>query len=364
MIKGTSSYPPFGKLTQDFLQAHYDSELYYIYHGERPDRGNAGDHIVLIFDANEYLTNRYVYGPAVDQVLADEQVTTTSSPGDIIWPLGDNLQTIRDLAEYNSGTDSTTVSNHRTFDSFGNITAETNAAVDHVFAFTARELDEEIGLHNYRGRILDVATAQFLSEDPISFNGGLNLYAYVGNNPLVHTDPSGNIAVCCRPMQTGSIADKVIYHCQLRNVCVSGETSYPVWIDDDPNRKMDNGMSCAQATNADIEACLRRNPHSDKPRGGSASIGNNCQTGALLRLGKCCLNSNWKPQFVAGDPRGRCLEWHTFFADDRVVKYCVKWEIPDWQRRTVRPCPDPPVCPRIDDESHGGWPGGRRPKAD
>jgi len=33
-----------------------------------------------------------------------------------------------------------------------------------------------------------------MSEDPIGFDGGLNLYGYVGNSPMMYTDPSGQLA--------------------------------------------------------------------------------------------------------------------------------------------------------------------------
>ena len=198
---------------------------------------------------------------------------------------------------------------------------------------------------------------RFLTRDPIGyFAHALSLYEYTHGAPTIQTDPSGLLAVCCRRMRTGGKGDCIIDHCQLRNRCVSGEESSPVWPDRDPNRKMDNGKHCSQASKADIEACLRRNAHSDKPRGGEASIGNNCQTGTLLRLGKCCLSSTWKPGLVAGNHRGRCVKWRRFFIAGRFYQYCEHWEVPNWQRKCPKPCPDPPVCPPIDDYSHGGWP--------
>jgi hypothetical protein len=33
------------------------------------------------------LSHRYLWGPAVDQLLADEQVTTPSQAGPVVWPL-------------------------------------------------------------------------------------------------------------------------------------------------------------------------------------------------------------------------------------------------------------------------------------
>ncbi len=42
-----------------------------------------------------------------------------------------------------------------------------------------------------RARYYDAQIGRFISEDPIGFQGGLNLYAYVGGNPLILVDPSG-----------------------------------------------------------------------------------------------------------------------------------------------------------------------------
>ena len=39
--------------------------------------------------------------------------------------------------------------------------------------------------------------AYFLSRDPIEIEGGINLYAYVGNNPLIYLDPSGLVSADC-----------------------------------------------------------------------------------------------------------------------------------------------------------------------
>jgi RHS repeat-associated protein len=51
----------------------------------------------------------------------------------------------------------------------------------------------------YRARYYDPKLGRFLSEDPIRFDGGINFYAYVGNNPVTATDPSGlKIQVCER----------------------------------------------------------------------------------------------------------------------------------------------------------------------
>ncbi|MBI2797500.1 MAG: hypothetical protein HYX65_12435 [Gemmatimonadetes bacterium] len=59
------------------------------------------------------------------------------------------------------------------------------------FQFTAREFDRETGLYYYRARYYDPHRGRFLSEDPIGLVGGINLYAYVENDPANSTDPTG-----------------------------------------------------------------------------------------------------------------------------------------------------------------------------
>jgi RHS repeat-associated protein len=54
---------------------------------------------------------------------------------------------------------------------------------------------DHVGLVHMGGRVYDPEIGRFLSPDPfVQFaesTQGLNRYAYVGNNPLTHTDPSG-----------------------------------------------------------------------------------------------------------------------------------------------------------------------------
>jgi len=126
----------------------------------------------------------------VDQLLAEEGVRLQGSEG-TLWQLTDNLGSVRDLAEYDEASGTTSVVNHITYDSFGNVTSET-AAVDHLFGYTGRAYDEETDLQNNHNRWYDAASGRWLSEDPIGFDGGdANLYRYVGNNATGATDPSG-----------------------------------------------------------------------------------------------------------------------------------------------------------------------------
>jgi uncharacterized protein RhaS with RHS repeats len=45
--------------------------------------------------------------------------------------------------------------------------------------------------------LYDPQQGRFITEDPVGFAGGTNLYAYVNNNPISRTDPQGSFRVLC-----------------------------------------------------------------------------------------------------------------------------------------------------------------------
>ena len=80
------------------------------------------------------------------------------------------------------------------FDAWGNKTTVTGAAVA-TYGYTGREPDAS-GLTYYRARYYDPASRRFTQRDPIGYNeGDINLYGYVGNNPVNYTDPTGEFEV-------------------------------------------------------------------------------------------------------------------------------------------------------------------------
>lgn len=75
------------------------------------------------------------------------------------------------------------------YDPFGN-TFSNNPSFKNPFQYTGRENDET-GLYYYRARYYSPELQRFISEDPIGLAWGINLYAYVGNNPVNFVDPLG-----------------------------------------------------------------------------------------------------------------------------------------------------------------------------
>ena len=59
------------------------------------------------------------------------------------------------------------------------------------YRFQCREWSAATGLVNFRARWYDEVTGRWLSKDPIGLSGGLNLYAFCGDDPINWRDPYG-----------------------------------------------------------------------------------------------------------------------------------------------------------------------------
>jgi RHS repeat-associated protein len=64
--------------------------------------------------------------------------------------------------------------------------AENDISIDSEFSANLRQ-----SINFNRNRYYSPALGRFTSKDPIGFNGGMNLYRYADNNPLLFTDPFG-----------------------------------------------------------------------------------------------------------------------------------------------------------------------------
>ncbi|CAG0980023.1 partial Protein RhsC, partial [Myxococcaceae bacterium] len=79
---------------------------------------------------------------------------------------------------------------HPTTTGYGNLVLDTR--------FPGQIFDAETGYHYNYFRTYDPATGRYLEADPIGQKGGLNLYAYVENNPVNYADPLGLTSFRCQ----------------------------------------------------------------------------------------------------------------------------------------------------------------------
>ncbi len=146
-----------------------------------------GSNVLLEFQSNDgsstpVLTEHNLYGPAVDQVLAED-----AGGGNVSWLLADDLGSICDVV--NSAGAKV---DHLVYDSFGNLLAQTNPSAAPRYQFTGRTLDSATGLYVYGSRDYDSATGRFLTPNPMAFAARqTNQYVYAGNDPTTLVEPFG-----------------------------------------------------------------------------------------------------------------------------------------------------------------------------
>jgi RHS repeat-associated protein len=106
----------------------------------------------------------------------DEIVARSDSSG-TTYPLVDALSSAMALTDAAGA-----VQTSYTYEPFGKATSS-GASSTNTIKYTSRE-DDATGLYYYRARYYSPRLQRFISEDPIGIAGGINLYAYVGNNPV------------------------------------------------------------------------------------------------------------------------------------------------------------------------------------
>ncbi|MFX0199180.1 MAG: RHS repeat domain-containing protein [Candidatus Hodarchaeota archaeon] len=81
---------------------------------------------------------------------------------------------------------------HYQYDAFGNIVYSTGSlAGENPFRFSTKYTDTETGLVYYGYRYYSPDLGRWINRDPIGEQGGLNLYAFIGNNALNGNDYLG-----------------------------------------------------------------------------------------------------------------------------------------------------------------------------
>jgi RHS repeat-associated protein len=159
-----------------------------------------GDNMSFELNENHQPIRRYIYENGKDDVQGYVEYSEVDDPQYFSFErkgwysyIKDQVGTITKVYKH----ETKQMVETRTYDTFGNIINQTGSSSGNL-GFQSKYFDQESGLNYYYHRYYNPSIGRFINEDPIGFNGGLNLYLSVENNPINSVDFFG-LKIICKP---------------------------------------------------------------------------------------------------------------------------------------------------------------------
>jgi RHS repeat-associated protein len=153
-----------------------------------------GDALVAEYDASHNVRRRYMHGPGTDEpILWDEgsamdcsgtKFLHTNAQGSVVATANCNGVPLSISAYDDHGIPQTRTPS-------GTPISNADTASFGRFSYTGQTWLPEAGLYYYKARMYSPTLGRFMQSDPIGYGDGVNLYAYVGGDPINGRDPLG-----------------------------------------------------------------------------------------------------------------------------------------------------------------------------
>jgi RHS repeat-associated protein len=142
-----------------------------------------GDDLVAEYNGSGTMLKRHVHGEGVDQPLVTFDGSSIAD-SDRHYLFADERGSI---VATTSGSGGSVAVN--TYDENG-VPGSSNTG---RFQYTGQAWLPELSLYYYKARLYSPTLGRFLQTDPIGYGSGMNMYAYVGGDPVNASDPSGTL---------------------------------------------------------------------------------------------------------------------------------------------------------------------------
>jgi RHS repeat-associated protein len=149
---------------------------------------------------NGVLFAQYVNDPGLDRPLQ------VAAEGNEHWYHSDLVGSTRMLTDRVG-----IVSATYRYSPFGELDMPVGEVPYNPLLYTSRRLDKELESYNFFTRQYKPQLGRFFQRDPIGMSDGTNLYAYVGNNPLIFVDPFGTERDESSSGSTSSRTEKIVF---------------------------------------------------------------------------------------------------------------------------------------------------------
>ena len=172
---GSYQYDPFGRRLWKEVN---DTRTYFIYN----DQG-------LIGEADNIGTIQRVYGYQPDKTWMTDPLFLRAETGQYLYYQNDHLGTPQQLL---------TVAGTTAWAQQSSAFGERKVLVEKVedmLGFSGQYNDIETGLGYNYFRDYSFSTGRYIQSDPVGLSGGLNIYSYVFNDPLLYHDPTGEFGL-------------------------------------------------------------------------------------------------------------------------------------------------------------------------